>query len=73
MPFLFVCLCVTGVGLIHGTNVIDGLNGLAVLSEYEFQIEDLACRDLKNTPCFFKKKRCSICIPSQVKELESIS
>ena len=46
MPFLFVCLCVTGVGLIHGTNVIDGLNGLAVLSEYEFQIEDSACRDL---------------------------
>lgn len=31
MPFLFVCLCATGVGLIHGTNLIDGLNGLAVL------------------------------------------
>ena len=30
MPFLFVCLCVAGVGLIHGTNLIDGLNGLAV-------------------------------------------
>jgi UDP-GlcNAc:undecaprenyl-phosphate/decaprenyl-phosphate GlcNAc-1-phosphate transferase len=30
MPFLFVCLCLTGVGLIHGTNLIDGLNGLAV-------------------------------------------
>lgn len=31
MAFLFVCLCATGVGLIHGTNLIDGLNGLAVL------------------------------------------
>lgn len=30
MPFLFFCLCAGGVGLIHGTNLIDGLNGLAV-------------------------------------------
>ena len=31
MLFLFVCLCAAGVGLIHGTNLIDGLNGLAVI------------------------------------------
>ena len=31
IPFLFVSLCAIGVGLIHGTNLIDGLNGLAVL------------------------------------------
>ena len=30
ITFLFVCLCAAGVGLIHGTNLIDGLNGLAV-------------------------------------------
>ena len=30
MPFLLVCICLAGVGLIHGTNLIDGLNGLAV-------------------------------------------
>ena len=50
MPVLFLCLCATGVGLIHGTNLIDGLNGLVVFWGIGAVIVMWVC--MSNSPLF---------------------